>query len=247
MLRPAVEGPRPLPLRVSDLLLMLIAGFGAARFLLPVLARGLGIEMRGGLDNVPVVMVLLTLQTLLLFGVVWGIAVRWRGVSLTELGFVAPPRGALARAVLLALASFPVVGAVTWLQQQVTGEPLKNPQFQVMTPDTFAWADYIATMFVAAVLAPTIEEIAFRGILYRWLAERMRVPLAVAGSALAFAVLHGMPSLIPGIFVLGALLAWSYERTRSIWAPIVLHGTYNGVVTTALYAALAQGIRPPGT
>jgi len=246
MARPAVEGSRALPLSVADLLLMLIAGFGGARFLLPGLAGTLGIPVQDSMGNVPVVMLLLTIQTGILVAVVWAIAVRWRGVSLAELGFVRPPPGWVARAMLLALASFPVVGAISWLQQQVTGQPLDNPQFQVIAPDAFSWLDYVATLLVAGVVAPAIEEVAFRGILYRWLAERTRVPLAIAGSALAFAVLHGVPSLIPGILVLGAILAWSYERARSIWAPIVLHGSYNAVVTTALYAALAQGIRPPG-
>lgn len=242
----AGASPRRLPLGLADLLLMLIAGFGSSRLVLPVLAQVLGIQIGAGESNVLPVMFLLGVQTLVLFAVIYVVAVRWRGVTARELGFVAPPPKWLSRAVLLALLSFPLVGVITWLQQQITGEPFENPQFQVIAPPAFAWTDYLATLLVAAVLAPTVEEIAFRGVLYRWLAERMRRPVAVAGSALVFAFLHGVPSLIPGILVLGVLLAWVYERTRSIWAPIVLHGTYNGIVTTALYAALAQGVRPAG-
>ena len=238
--------PRPLPLGLADLLLMLIAGFGSSRLLLPVLAQGLGIRVGAGSDNVLPVMFLLGVQTLMLLIVIYVVAVRWRGVSLRELGFVSPPAGWLTRAVLLALLSLPLVGAISWLQQELTGQPFENPQFQVIAPPSFAWANYLATLLVAAVIAPAVEEIAFRGILYRWLAERTRWPLAIAGSALVFAFLHGVPSLIPGILVLGAILAWVYQRTRSIWAPIVLHGTYNAAVTTALYAALAQGVRPSG-
>ena len=238
--------PRRLPLGLSDLLLMLIAGFGCSRLLLPMLAQVLDIRVQAGISNVPAVMFLLAVQTLVLSAVIYAVAVRWRGVSAREMGFVAPPPGSLTRAVLLALVCFPIVGAISWLQQQITGEPFRNPQFQLIAPPDFAWSAYLATLLVAAVLAPTVEEIAFRGILYRWFAERMRWPIAVAGSALVFAFLHGVPSLIPGILVLGAILAWVYERTRSIWVPIVLHGTYNAIVTTVLYAALAQGIRPPG-
>lgn len=246
MVRPAPPAGRRLPLGLSDLLIMLIVGFGGARFLLPLLAAVLGIRVQPGGGNVPAVMFLLGVQTLLLVAVIYGVAVRWRGVRPDELGFVAPPPGWLARAVLVALVSFPLVGAVSWLQQQITGEPFRNPQFDVLAPPGFAWPAYLATLVVAAVLAPVVEEVAFRGILYRWLAERTPGPLAAAGSALVFAFLHGVPSLVPGIFLLGVILAWVYAHTRSIWAPIVVHGTYNAVVTTALYAALAQGVRPPG-
>jgi membrane protease YdiL (CAAX protease family) len=44
---------------------------------------------------------------------------------------------------------------------------------------------------------------------------------------------------------LGAILAWAYHRTESIWVPVMVHGAYNAVVTTALYAALAQGLDLP--
>jgi hypothetical protein len=231
---------------VGDLLLMLIVGMGSSRLVLPFLADGLGVEIRNGAPDIGRLMLLLSIQSLLLFGVIYLIAVRWRGVTWAELGFVAPSASWLSRAVLLALLCFPLVGTITWLQQQVTGQPFENPQFELLTPPSFAWGDYLATLLVAGVIAPIVEEIAFRGLLYRWLRERTGGALAMAISALAFSVLHGIPMLIPGIFVLGLILAWVYDRTRSIWIPILMHGVYNAVVTTALYMALAQGIGPAG-
>lgn len=246
MVNLASPGNRRLPLGIADLLLILVLGLGSARLMLPVVADAFGIAVRSGASDILAVMFLLTVQTLVLFGVLYIVAIRWRGVTWHELGYVAPPAGWLPRTLLMALLSFPLVGAVTWLQQQITGQPFENPQFQVMAPSTFAWRDYIATILVAAFIAPIVEETAFRGLLYRWLIERTRFPIAIAGSALIFSVLHGIPHLIPGIMVLGAILAWMYHRTQSIWVPIVLHGTYNAIVTTALYATIAQGITPPG-
>ena len=48
------------------------------------------------------------------------------------------------------------------------------------------------------------------------------------------------------IAVLGLVLAWAYERTGSIWAPVIVHGVYNAVVTTILYVAIARGLPIPG-
>jgi hypothetical protein len=57
--------------------------------------------------------------------------------------------------------------------------------------------------------------------------------------------MHGIPGLIPAIAVLGLILAWIYEITGTIWAPIVVHGAYNAIVTTILYTAVSQGVQMP--
>lgn len=244
---PAQPPPgRRLPLSGSDLLLILILGLGSSRLMLPLLAVLFDVQRIPGSQRVVLVLALLTAQMLILLFVVYLVAVRWRGASWQELGLVPLPGRWGGRAVALALVSFPLMGAVAWLQQQVTGQEFHNPQITAMAPPAFSWAAYLATLAVAGVLAPLIEEIVFRGLLYRWLRERYGFALGVLGSALAFSVLHGVPGLIPAIALLGALLAWVYERSGSLWTAVILHGTYNAVVTTVLYAALAQGIRPPG-
>lgn len=244
---PAPESPRRLPLSAADLLLILIAGLGLNRLLLPLVAEALGVDPTTGLaGNLGAVLLLLLVQFALLFAVVYGVARRWRGVQWAELGFVPLPPGWGRRAVLIALGCLPLVGAISWAQQQITGQPFENPQFEAIAPPDFAWSAYLATLVTVAALAPLVEEVLFRGLLFRWLGERFGLVPGVGGSALAFALLHGIPGLIPGILVLGALLALVYHRAGSIWAPILVHGTYNALVTTALYIAIAQGLTPPG-
>ncbi|WP_161958773.1 CPBP family intramembrane glutamic endopeptidase [Ferruginivarius sediminum] len=236
-----------MPLTASDLLLILILGLGSARFLLPAIAAMFDLRaLVAGDHRVSVVMTMLALQTLLLLFVVYLVAVRWRGVTWQELGLVPLPRIWGGRAVAIAMLSFPLMGAVSWVQQQIVREEFRNPQLTAMAPSEFSWAAYLGTLAVAGLLAPLVEEIVFRGLLYRWIRERYGFVVGVIGSALAFSLLHGIAGLIPAIALLGAILAWTYERAQSIWAPVILHGTYNAVVTTVLYAALAQGIKPPG-
>jgi membrane protease YdiL (CAAX protease family) len=85
------------------------------------------------------------------------------------------------------------------------------------------------------VLAPIVEELLFRGLLYRYLRGRVGVVAAVVISALVFAVLH---VVIPPLFVMGIVLAVLAERTGSLWPGIVLHATNNGLVVLALWLAV---------
>lgn len=232
-----------LPISGSDLLIILILTLGGSRLLLPLVASVLDVS---GPDNagLELVLLLLGVQIVVLFGVVYGVAVRWKGCTWRDLGFVPLPPGWGIRAVAIALISFPLVGGVSWLQQQITGQSFQNPQLEILSPPVFSWWAYLGTLFIAGVLAPLAEEITFRGLLFRWLDERYGFTIGIVVSAFAFSILHGIPGLIPAIMVLGAVLAWTYARTGSIWVPIIVHGTYNAIVTTILYAAIAQGLSP---
>jgi hypothetical protein len=79
------------------------------------------------------------------------------------------------------------------------------------------------------ILAPIAEEIFFRGVVFNaWLREGGR-RWAFIGSSLLFAAIHlSLASLVP-IFALGLALAWVYDRTRNLLAPIVMHAVVNGV------------------
>jgi membrane protease YdiL (CAAX protease family) len=79
------------------------------------------------------------------------------------------------------------------------------------------------------ILAPIAEEVFFRGVVFNaWLREGGR-RWAYIGSAALFAVIHlSLVSLLP-IFLLGLALAWVYERTGNLLAPIAMHATVNGI------------------
>ncbi len=95
----------------------------------------------------------------------------------------------------------------------------------------------------AVVAAPLCEEIVFRGYLYG-AAKRFAGPWAAGFfSALVFASVHGsLVALLP-LFAFGCLLAFVYEKTGSIWAPIAIHFCFNGA-TVAVQMAIRSGILP---
>ena len=89
-----------------------------------------------------------------------------------------------------------------------------------------------AVLLLTIVLAPLVEEILFRGLLFTGMQRIMRPWFAVLGSAVVFGVIHPAISFAP-VFVLGIGTALVFNRTRSIWAAIVTHMTYNAIVVAA--------------
>ena len=79
------------------------------------------------------------------------------------------------------------------------------------------------------VLAPIAEELFFRGVVFNAFLRERGPRLAYVGSAALFAVIHlSIVALLP-IFLLGLALAWVYDRTGSLLAPIVMHAVVNGI------------------
>ncbi|RZA22527.1 MAG: CPBP family intramembrane metalloprotease [Proteobacteria bacterium] len=89
---------------------------------------------------------------------------------------------------------------------------------------------------------PVVEEIVFRRALFVWLSQRFPKFWSLYLSALIFALAHSSPpTFIPplGPFLLGLLAAWSYQSTRWLLTPILLHSVCNG--SAILFACYAPG------
>ena len=80
----------------------------------------------------------------------------------------------------------------------------------------------------AVVVAPIVEEILFRGVLYKALRSRLSVIQAAVVSAIVFAGAHGY-SLTGFFAVMSAGFLWAllYEYTRSLAACALAHGVNN--------------------
>ncbi len=90
--------------------------------------------------------------------------------------------------------------------------------------------------FVAVIAAPVCEEIVFRGYVYPAAKKFVGPWIAGVCSALVFSAAHGsLVALLP-IFILGALLAFIYEKTGSIWSTIAVHLCFNGATVAAQFA-----------
>lgn len=90
-------------------------------------------------------------------------------------------------------------------------------------------APFIVQIIVAAVLGPAMEELLFRGLVFKRMRTYAIVPLAVLVSAIFFGLYH--LNLLQFIYagLLGLIFAYTYEKFHSIIACIIVHGCGNGI------------------
>lgn len=95
------------------------------------------------------------------------------------------------------------------------------------TMDSLFATDPIIVAVYVVVLAPIIEELMLRGIVFSRLRKGLGFPLANVIQATIFAIYHW--DVIQGAyaFALGLVLAYVYEKTRTLLAPILLHFIIN--------------------
>jgi len=127
--------------------------------------------------------------------------------------------------------------AVILMTQVMTQD---NPNSEAIATDLAT--DLRAMIIVTAVLAPIIEEALFRGAIFGTIRQKSRVAAYIV-SVLLFSAFHLWDNLVFSfqwetlILIVqyvppSIALAWCYERSGTIWAPILLHSMIN--LTAAL-------------
>ncbi|HEX7067969.1 MAG TPA: type II CAAX endopeptidase family protein [Candidatus Limnocylindria bacterium] len=133
-----------------------------------------------------------------------------------------------------------LIGVVAVVLQQLGMEP--EPQ---AAERAIEMLDPVLVVLAIVVIAPIAEEVFFRGVVFNaWLREGGR-RFAFIGSAFLFAVIHvSLLSLLP-IFALGLMLAWIYDRTGTLVAPIAMHATVNGISVALAFLVRFDVVRLP--
>lgn len=77
------------------------------------------------------------------------------------------------------------------------------------------------------LFAPIAEEVIFRGLVYTRLCRGMKRWIAALLSAVIFGLVHG--TLLHLVFTvpMGLMLCLFYDKYRSLWAPVILHMSFN--------------------
>jgi hypothetical protein len=83
---------------------------------------------------------------------------------------------------------------------------------------------FVLYCFNTIILAPLLEECLCRGLIYSPLYRKVGRGLAMILSSLIWAIGH-FESLLPsiGIFMVGIIMAWLYDRRGSLLHPIIFH------------------------
>ena len=90
---------------------------------------------------------------------------------------------------------------------------------------------------LVVVFGPFSEELFYRGLGVRALVPFGSV-VAIAGSALAFGLAHGVLAALPPLALFGAGLAWVRLRSESVWPGVLAHMAYNGLALAVTMASL---------
>ena len=97
-------------------------------------------------------------------------------------------------------------------------------------------AGAFAAFFVSVtVVAPTVEELTYRGLGFALLAP-YGAALAVVVTAVLFGAAHGLVVGLPVLVVFGLAIGWLRARTGSVYPAMLLHAVFNG---TALVVAVS--------
>lgn len=119
----------------------------------------------------------------------------------------------------------------------LSGLAYLSPKYQEVTQIIYSGS--IAMEIISAVIAaPILEELFFRGMIYQRLRGYCNVIPAILISSLFFGAFHGNLVQFVYAFLIGCMLAFVYERFKTIWAPVVFHVGANllSVLITELLA-----------
>jgi membrane protease YdiL (CAAX protease family) len=92
---------------------------------------------------------------------------------------------------------------------------------------------FLKSLVVLALLAPLVEELIFRGLVYGWVAGRWGTISGWLVSSLAFAAAHYEPAHIVLVLPLGLLFGWLRRRTDSLLPSLASHIVNNGFAVIA--------------
>lgn len=97
-----------------------------------------------------------------------------------------------------------------------------------MMSETLGGSNLLMTLLSVVILAPLLEEMVMRGLLFHWFENTNIKPWAlIVVSGLFFGLWH--MTIVHGIFatVLGMVCALCFLMTNSLWVPIVIHFSNN--------------------
>lgn len=101
---------------------------------------------------------------------------------------------------------------------------------------------FLIQLLTAGIVAPIVEELIFRGLVYRRTKKMTGTIAAAILSAALFGVFHGNWVQAPYAFIIGIVAVFVYEKFKSIVAPIMLHMSAN--ILSVLIMTLASSDTP---
>ncbi len=196
------------------------------------------------IDNAPLAYyaALAVLEAAALAGGVLIFGLLRRKYPWSSVGFIRTSSRWLTAASFAAIISIPLAGAAAALVQMLLNRPVESPQMGFILPENFSWLGAAGMFFGAGLLVPVAEELFFRGLLYTWMRQGLAAWIAIPLNGILFGLVHGEIAVTIATALLGIVLAWFYERSRSLWPAILIHVLVNSVQLGLIYVMVAAGL-----
>lgn len=141
---------------------------------------------------------------------------------------------AVAIAIVLLLAAYPLIGFADAITQQFLGSGSSRQSIVELFSGSRTIEQRIMIIFFAVTVAPATEEFLFRFFLYGVLRRYFGRFFGLISNALLFGAVHThLPSFAP-LFVLGSCFTLAYEWSGSILVSMAMHALFNSVSLIAL-------------
>jgi len=141
--------------------------------------------------------------------------------------------GAIGGVILYPVIAFVVGIPLTILFNLLSGQETTTPE---QLPSNLPATAAVVSAILAVLVAPIVEELFFRGILFRSVRDRRGFWMGAIVSGLLFGLVHYVPAawqdtlLLQSIMVFtGIGLAWIYERRGNLVANIAAHMAFNTI------------------
>jgi hypothetical protein len=223
------KGPEAIPWTIGDVGKATLLTIVATVLILGLIIAFLVLIVASGSDWVLESWFILTIAGIPLYATmalaVWLFSVRRYRCGWRTLGFRPADAKGLMLGIAVVLTGIAVSALYDWILTQTGAEsPSSLPSEFVGT-----WYNWAILGLFAVVVAPIVEELFFRGFMLPGINKRYGYSWGVFISALLFALAHLQPGSLVPIFILGLLLAWLYNKTKSIWPCIFAHFVYNSI------------------
>ncbi len=106
---------------------------------------------------------------------------------------------------------------------------------------TMEWGMFVVIAIAAVIVAPILEEVIFRRILFSFLSSRIGIPAAFFAASFIFAAIHLRFSDIPTLFLLGCIWQAVFLYHSSLYPAIIYHAFHN-LVAISLLACMRLGL-----
>ena len=212
--------------KVFSLVILLYAFFVGIFSLLPGVT-----DMIEGMHPIMSFLIQYVLRFVILFFPLWFFVVDRYGASLSDFGFNRVGwKKLLITVVLSYLAylaiSFVITTILATNQLEVPGYEAQDSYLPMFGTD---WLGFTVAVIFIVGIAPFLEELFFRGFIYRVFTKTWPVWLGSILAAVLFALAHFQLNSFFPLFLLGLILNYIYHRTGSVWTAVAFHAMNNAI------------------